>query len=144
MSISTLFKTAPLGATILVSNGQPRPHARFNRKLARWEMENYSGVLIAVEAGHGHRPTLSIRKGELVDEPIAYVHRYGLDTSLRFDVQRRPTPGSVRVLAKGRRELLHLAANRDAAEKWAAASNYANAVLEDVTEPEAEEAEEAA
>lgn len=144
MSITTLLKTAPLGATNLVSNGQPQPHVRFNRKLDRWKTENYSGVLTQIETTPGRRPTVTIRDSETEHSPIVMQRRYGLDTSLRFEIRRRPTPGSVRVLANGRRELLHLAADREAAEKWAAANNYANAVLEDVTEPEADEAEDAA
>lgn len=144
MLVIDLLKTAPLGALIRVSNGQPKPHVRFNRKLDRWSHENYDGVLVAVEVAPGYRPTLTIREGEMVETPLVVLKRYGVNCSLRFEVQRRPTPGSVRVLAKGKRELLHLAADQEAAEAWKAASCYANAVLEVVAEEEAEVKEDAA
>ena len=144
MSVIDLLKTAPLGALIRVSNGQPKPHVRFNRKLDRWNHENFVGVLMAVKTAPGHRPTLTIREGEMVDTPLVVLKRYGVNCSLRFEIQRRPTPGSVRVLAKGKRELLHLAADREAAEAWRAASCYTTAVLEIVAEEEADVKEDAA
>ncbi len=47
MSLRTMIESTPLGATLLVSNGKPRPPERFNRKLSNWNRENYVGTLVA-------------------------------------------------------------------------------------------------
>ena len=34
-----------IGKVVVVSNGAPRPPERFNKKLAAWESDNFTGVL---------------------------------------------------------------------------------------------------
>ncbi|WP_019998516.1 hypothetical protein [Aureimonas ureilytica] len=145
MSLHTLIESSPLGATLLVSNGKPRPPERFNRKLSDWNRENYVGTLVATEMAPGQRPAIMVRKGSLEDNALViFSARYPLDTSLRFEVKRRPTPGSARVVRANRRELLHLAANHAGAVKWLADNLISDAVIEIVTEAESDIAEDAA
>ena len=62
-----------------------------------------------------------------------------LDSDLRFEIVERPAVGAVRILQEhaDAAELLHLAENRDAAERWLTQHRYSNVRLEDVTEDEA-------
>ncbi len=46
MRAQQIFDTAPLGSLIRFSNGEPRPPARFTRKLRAWENENGVGRLV--------------------------------------------------------------------------------------------------
>src|SRR3546814_9870515 len=46
IALSDLIRTAPLGALLRYSDGQPRPPVRFNKKLAAWERTNGVGRLI--------------------------------------------------------------------------------------------------
>lgn len=145
MSLRTLIESTPLGATLLVSNGKPRPPERFNRKLSDWNRENYVGTLVAIETAPGQRPAFMVREGSLEDcAPVVFQIRYTFDTSSCFEVKRRPTPGSARVVRANRRELLHLAANHAEAVKWLADNLISDAVIEIVTEAESEIAEDAA
>lgn len=41
----------PLGTQVSVSNGQPRPPERFNKKLSKWKSENYEGVIVRFQYG---------------------------------------------------------------------------------------------
>ena len=68
------------------------------------------------------------------DEFVAF----SVNCALKFIVTEPPTPGSVRVLDREGEaaELLHLAADRTAAEAWLAAHRHPGAVLEDVTADE--------
>lgn len=140
MSVRSIIETASLGATILVSHGTPRPPARFHRKVADWERRNFSGTLIRTEGGSaGQRASITIHEGDLAANGVIVVTihpTFGIDSPLRFEVQRRPKPGSARVVRAGRRELLHLAADRIQAGKWLTAHRHGDAVIEDVPEPE--------
>ena len=140
MSVRSIIETAPLGSTLLVGDGTPKPPARFHRKVADWERRNFSGTLIRIEAGGDrHHASITIHEGDLAANGVIVVaiHRtFGIDSPLRFEVQRRPTPGSARVVRADRRELLHLAADRIEAENWLAAHRYSDAVIEDVPESE--------
>ncbi|MET0259385.1 MAG: hypothetical protein ABW179_12485 [Methylobacterium sp.] len=145
MSLRTFIDVAPLGALLLVSNGQPRPPERFNRKLSNWKSENYAGTLVAIETAPGQRPTFTVREGQMDEKAaIVFQRRYGFDTSLRFEVQRRPMSGEARVVRASRRELLHMAADHAEAVKWLADNLISDAVIEIVIDLEAEVSEEAA
>ncbi|WP_062212927.1 hypothetical protein [Aureimonas sp. AU12] len=145
MSLRTLIESTPLGSTLLVSNGEPRPPERFHRKLSNWNCQNYTGTLVSIETGPGQRPAFVVRQGSMEDTaPIVLQTRYSFDTSLRFEVQRRPTPGSARVVRASRRELLHVAANYGEAVKWLADNLISDALIKVVTEADEEIAEDAA
>lgn len=145
MSLRTMIESTPLGATLLVSNGKPRPPERFHRKLANWNSENYTGTLISIETGPGQSPAFMVRQGLLEDDAaIVFQTRYRFDTSMRFEVQRRPTPGSARIVRANRRELLHVAATHAEAVKWLADNLISDALIEVVTEADSEIAEDAA
>ena len=63
---------------------------------------------------------------------------YSVESDLRFEIAERPAIGSVRVLQLlgDGPELLHLAANREAAERWLANNRYNRAYLEEVSADE--------
>jgi hypothetical protein len=69
---------------------------------------------------------------------LRFYKTFSVNSALKFIVTEPPKPGSVRVLDREGEaaELLHLAANRTAAEAWLAAHRHPGAVLEDVTEDE--------
>src|SRR3546814_8601680 len=62
IALSDLIRTAPLGALLRYSDGQPRPPVRFNKKLAAWERTNGVGRLIK-KTPAVVRPTYSIPEG---------------------------------------------------------------------------------
>ena len=45
-----------IGDRVLVSNGQPRPPDRFNRKLAAWKNENYAGHVHEIREVRDYEP----------------------------------------------------------------------------------------
>ena len=51
-------KPEPLkvGDRVKVSNGKPKPPARFNRKLAEWGYRNYTGTIKAIEPPRDYQP----------------------------------------------------------------------------------------
>lgn len=137
---------APIGSIIAWSDGTPRPPERHRRKLSAWQTNNSSGRLIRKqderaagniilpanftlhEADHGAAGVIAIR-----------VHRtFSLETRLTFTIVERPAIGSCRVFdrAGDNAELVHLAANRRAAEEWLSRHGYPHAVLEVVTADE--------
>ncbi len=45
-----------IGQRVAVSNGQPKPPERFNRKLANWKHDNYIGFIKEIEAERSYSP----------------------------------------------------------------------------------------
>lgn len=138
---------APIGSIIAWSDGTPRPPERHHKKLSAWKSNNSSGRLIRRqahrsvgntslpadftlhEADHGAGGAIAIR-----------IHRtFSADSTLRFSILERPTPGSVRVFNRegDGAELVYLAAHRADAEEWLSRHGYPNAVLEEVSADEA-------
>lgn len=137
---------APIGSIIAWTDGRPRPPERHRRKLSAWQTNNSSGRLIRKqderaagsiilpasftlhEADHGAAGVIAIR-----------VHRtFSLETSLKFMVIECPAIGSCRVFDRPgeHAEMVHLAANGQAAEEWLSRHGYPHAVLEIVTADE--------
>lgn len=137
---------APIGSILKWSDGTPRPPERHRKKLSTWNTNNSFGRLIRKqdaraanniilpanftlhEADHGGDSVMTIR-----------IHRtFSLETSLNFSLVERPAIGSCRVFdrAGDNAELVHLAANRQAAEEWLSRHGYPSAVLEDVAADE--------
>lgn len=146
MSASLIFDIAPLGSLIAYSDGQPRPPARFTKKLAAWERRNGVGRLVRKEPGR-ERPTytsppcFTLHEGNFGEGGVILVtvmRTYGIDSDLTFRVLERPRPGQVRVVqAVGDNvELLHLADSREAAELWLASAGYGRARIEEVAADE--------
>jgi len=142
MSASLVFDVAPLGSLVAYADGQPKPPARFTRKLAAWERRNGVGRLVRKEPAR-ERPTytsppcFTLHEGNFGQRGIILVtimRTYGIDSDLTFRVVERPRVGQVRVVQDiGENvELLHLAENREAAELWLARAGYSRARLEDI------------
>lgn len=147
MSASLIFDLAPIGALVSWSDGTPRPPECFHKKLAAWHTRNSKGRLIAKEGPRTLGSYTSSGYFTLHQEDIGgkstvrvTLHRtFGLDCDLIFRVLERPPLGAVRIFnrAGGTRELIHLAADLEAAEAWLKAHRYPSAVLEAVPPGEA-------
>jgi hypothetical protein len=142
MSAQHIFDNTPLGSIIRYSDGAPKPPARFTKKLSNWERSNGSGRLIRKspdrDVGNYQCPaSITVHEGDLGGGGVELIvlHRsFSVDTRLRFEVIETPALGSVRVLAQCSTgtELLHLAANYEAAARWLKQHMHSNAVLEEV------------
>lgn len=137
---------APIDAILKWSDGTPRPPERHRKKLSAWRASNSSGRLIrkqdARAAGNIVLPTnVTLHEGDFGGGGIITIriHRtFSLETELTFSLVERPAIGSYRVFdrAGDHAELVHLAADREAAEAWLSRHGYPSAVLEDVTADE--------
>jgi hypothetical protein len=127
-------------------DGTPKPPARFTRKVADWESHNGTGRLIKKEPPRT-RPTycspacFTLHEGDFSQGGIIVVsvrRTYSVESYLRFELVERPTIGMVRVLQDldDSPELLHLARDRQAAERWLARNPYSRAYLEEVSADE--------
>ena len=76
--------------------------------------------------------------GTSVVTVLRVTRTFSVGSALAFTILERPAPGSVRIFDRpdDGAELVHLAANRIAAEGWLSRHGYPRAVLEDVTEAE--------
>ena len=144
MSAHHIYDNAPLGSLVRYSDGMPKPPARFNRKLAAWQ--NRNGVARPVKKQpQRDRPThtspasITLHEGDFASGGVVVLtvrRTYSVDSDLHFEIVERPAVGAVRILQEhvDTTELLHLAENRDAAERWLTQHRYSSARLEDVTE----------
>ncbi|WEX08489.1 hypothetical protein [Chelativorans sp. AA-79] len=146
MSAHNVYANAPLGALIRYFDGQPKPPARFTKKLAAWERRNGVGRLVRKEpprerATYSSPACITLHEGNFSSSGVVLVtvmRTHSLDSDLSFEIVDRPKVGMVRVLQPvgDNVELLHLAENREAAELWLAKAGYRSARLEEVTADE--------
>ena len=146
MSAQHIYVSAPLGSIIRYSDGALRPPARFKRKLGAWENNNSGGRLVRKTPSRD-MPTcflpasITLHQDDFGSAGVVVLRVYktfSVNCALTFIVTELPKPGSVRVLDREGKaaELLHLAADRTAAEAWLASHRHPGAVLEDVTAAE--------
>jgi hypothetical protein len=146
MTASLVFDIAPLGSLVAYANGEPKPPARFTKKLAAWERNNGVGRLVRKEPMR-ERPTytsppcFTLHEGNFGQGGIILVtimRTYGIDSRLTFRVVERPQIGQVRVVQDigDNVELLHLAESREAADLWLAKTRYSRARCEEITADE--------
>jgi hypothetical protein len=146
MSAHIVYDSAPLGSLIRYSDGTPKPPARFAKKLAAWESRNGVGRFVKKEPPR-ERPTYSspacftLHEGDFGQRGIIVVsvrRTYTVESDLRFEIVERPVIGMVRVLQDlgDSPELLHLARDRAAAERWLGSNSYSRAYLEEVSADE--------
>lgn len=146
MSAHIVYDSAPLGSVIRYSDGTARPPARFRKKLSAWESRNGTGRLIRKEpprsrATYSSPACFTLHEGDFGQDGIIVVsvrRTWSVETDLRFEIEERPAIGMVRVLQDlgDSPELLHLARDRDAAERWLASNPYSRAYLEEVSADE--------
>jgi hypothetical protein len=146
MDAQHIFDIAPLGAVIAFSDGTPKPPARFTKKLSSWENYNGSGRLTvktdAAQIGsHHHAAGFALHLATYSSHGVTILtvtRHYNVNSALDFEIIEYPRPGMVRVLKcfGTSIELLHLAANAEAAEQWLQAHPYTNATLEGVVADE--------
>ncbi|MER8589675.1 hypothetical protein NKH19_31575 [Mesorhizobium sp. M1338] len=143
MSAQLIYDLVPLASIVTYSDGSPRPPERHRKKLAAWENRNGGGRLIRKQAearvGSTTLPaSITLHKGDYGSQGtiVLRVHQtFSVNSDLKFSVKQRPAIGSVLVLdrAGDDAELVHLAANRAAAEEWLTRHGYPNAVFQQVT-----------
>ncbi|GHD24069.1 hypothetical protein ACFOEZ_11870 [Tianweitania populi] len=141
MYAEMIYDLVPLGSTLTYSDGTPRPPERHRKKLAAWENRNSGGRLIRRQAeariGNTTIPaSITLHEGDYGSQGtiVLRVHRtFSVNSDLKFAVVSRPASGSVLVLDRDGddAELVHLAANREAAEEWLNRHRYPNAVLQE-------------
>jgi hypothetical protein len=147
MPAQHIYDAAPLGALIRFLNGEPRPPARFTRKLDAWEDSNAVGRLIKKEPGRdgpgrGWPASLTLHLADYGSGAtiVLVVNKTFLVTSsLVFSVAELPCAGMARVVTswEGVDELRHLAANQAAAKAWLDVHHWSNARIEIVSEQDA-------
>jgi len=147
MSALHIFEHAPLGALIRFSDGEPRPPARFNRKLSAWENYNGTGRLTAKQprrliGSHWMPAGFQLHLGDYGSGGITIIvvtRHYQLASPLAFEIIEVPQAGMVRVLTEwnGTIEMRHLAANMASAEVWATDHRYSDMRFEVVEADEA-------
>jgi len=140
MSAQAIYDRVPLGSLVRYSDGTPRPPERFKKKLSAWENNNNGGRLVRKSAPHtvGTHTTLAsvtLHQGDFGSAGVVVLKvfkTFSASSPLTFTVVERPKLGMVRVLdrAGGHAELLHLAADRAAAQAWLASHRYSDAVLD--------------
>lgn len=146
MSAHTIYDCASLGSVVRYFDGAPKLPVRFRKKLAAWESRNSVGRLIRKEPPRD-RPTYSspacftLHEGDFgqAGTVILSIRRtYSVESDLQFEIVERPAIGMVRVLQElgDSPELLHLARDREAAERWLANNRYSRAYLEEVSADE--------
>lgn len=146
MSAHIVHDSAPLGSVIRYFDGTPKPPTRFTRKVVDWQSRNGIGRLIRKEPPRS-RPTycspacFTLHEGDFGEGGVVVVsvrRTYSVESDLRFEIVERPSIGMVRVLQDlgDSPELLHLARDREAAERWLASNLYSRAYLEEVSADE--------
>jgi hypothetical protein len=135
--------SAALGSIISWSDGTPRPPERHSKKLAVWKIRNSSGRLICKEdsrilGSYTAPASFTLHEGDIGSRgtiAVKILRTFGVDSTLAFTVIERPPVGSVRIFDRPgpSHELVHLAADREAAEAWLKVHRHPLAVLEEVT-----------
>ncbi|MDN5925588.1 MAG: hypothetical protein L0I29_00760 [Hyphomicrobiales bacterium] len=146
MSAHIIYDSAPFGSVVRYSDGTPKPPVRFRKKLAAWESRNGTGRLIRKEpprerSTYTSPACFTLHEGDFgqAGTVVFSIRRtYSVDSELLFEIVERPAIGMVRILQDlgDSPELLHLARDRDAAERWLASNRYGRAYLEEVTADE--------
>lgn len=145
MSAHLVFSAA-IGSLISWSDGTPRPPERHSKKLAVWKMRNSSGRLIRKEdprtlGSYTAPASFTLHEGDIGSRGtivVTILRTFGIDSTLAFTVIERPPIGSVRVFDRPgpSHDVIHLAADRQAAEAWLKLHRHPMAVLEEVTADE--------
>lgn len=140
MSAQHIYDTAPLGALIRYSNGEPQPPARFKRKVRAWERDNGIGRLVQKQPGSAGRNyvlpasiTLHVGNyGEAGCIVLVVNHTFHIGSGLTFTVAELPPVGAARVVTSWQEvdELRHVARDVAAAEAWLREHKYSNARIE--------------
>ena len=146
MSGHRIYDCASLGSVIRYLESIPKPPARFTKKLVTWESRNGTGRLVKKEpprtrATYSSPAYFTLHEGDFGEGGTVVVsvrRTYSVESDLRFEIVERPSIDMVRVLKDlgDTPELLHLAKDREAAERWLANNPYSRAYLEDVSADE--------
>jgi len=146
MSVRHIYENAPLGALIAYSDGSPQPPDEPRERIAEWYSRNGLGPLVAKHPAaeypfHTEPPTITLRVSEYGDNaPLSKrkARTFTTESDLTFWIVNPPCVGEVRILRDidGVNEMLHLALDRAAAERWLAENPDPDIRLEEVTADE--------
>lgn len=139
LTAQQIFDSAPLGAIIRYSDGTPRPPDRFKHKLHTWKSNNASGRLMSKRKSSGPRypDGFKLHTGDYGSRGVVILSTnilLSVTSSLRFEIEQLPEPGSIRVLHMFGEvvELLHVAASRSDAEAWLQQNPYSDTTFDQV------------
>lgn len=146
MSVRHIYENAPLGALIAYSDGSLQPPDEPRERIAEWYSRNGLGPLVAKHPAaeypfHTEPPTITLRVSEYGDNaPLSKrkARTFTTESDLTFWIVNPPCVGEVRILRDidGVNEMLHLALDRVAAERWLAENPDPDIRLEEVTADE--------
>lgn len=111
MSASLVFDIAPLGSLVAYANGEPKPPARFTKKLAAWQRNNGVGRLVRKEPAlerptYTSLPCFTLHEGNFGQDgiiPVTIMRTYGIDSELTFRIVDTPADRTGPRLARYRR-----------------------------------------
>ncbi|MDN5788696.1 hypothetical protein, partial [Pseudorhodobacter sp.] len=106
MSATMIIDSVPLGSLIRYTDGNPKPPARFTKKLAAWERSNGLGRLVKKEPPRPYATwtapaSFTLHEGNFSSNGVILVtilRSHSADSALVFEVAEEPKPGQVRVL----------------------------------------------
>ncbi|MDQ6436278.1 hypothetical protein RB623_19645 [Mesorhizobium sp. LHD-90] len=146
MSAHIVYDSAPLGSTIRYFDGTARAPARFRKKVSAWESRNGTGRLVKKEpprsrATYSLPACFTLHEGDFGEGGVIVVsvrRTWSVESDLHFEIVQRPAIGMVRVLQDlgDSPELLNLARDRAAAERWLASNSYSRAYLDEISADE--------
>ncbi|MER8523636.1 hypothetical protein NKH56_30625 [Mesorhizobium sp. M1076] len=148
MSAHIVYESGPLGSVVRYSEGNAKPPSRFTKKLALCESRNGVGRLVRKEppreratSTYSSPATFTLHEGNFGQGGIIVVsvrRTWSVESDLLFEILERPTIGMVRGLQElgDSPELLYLAKDREAAERWLASNSYSRSYLEEVSADE--------
>ncbi|WP_192385451.1 hypothetical protein [Mesorhizobium silamurunense] len=135
-----------MGSLVRYTDRTPKPPARFTKKVVAWESRNGTGRLVRKEpprsrATYSSPAYFTLHEGDFGQGGVIVVsvrRTWSVESDLHFEIVERPAIGMVRVLQDlgDSPELLHLAENRQAAERWLGSNLYNRAYLEQVSADE--------
>lgn len=130
MKASEIFALAPFGAVIAFADGTPRPPERFTKKLAAWERNNASGVLVGwnPSGGKGEWDKDSFTMRTLETSALVVNLTHSVSSGLDYTVTA-PAPGTLIAFSVfhdeiGQKECPHVWPSVDAARAWERRTGY--------------------
>ena len=127
MHVLDIMDHVSLGVVLKFSNNQPKPPARFKRKVAAWELDNGMGQLTEIhrpyEDAFRSHPHITLKIASYTSKKIEiaqFFRSFSINSPIVFTTFAIPDPGTVLVLRHQKKEhtelLLHHANNRTDAE----------------------------
>ena len=124
MKATELFQLRPYGATVIFTDGTPKPPARHTKKVQAWENRNNRGLFVGVSEpskwdGGGFQL-------QMLDSDVLVMNRlFSNESQLEFAVEL-PAPGTIMSYSQyeDKIEVAHVWKSMEAAKEWAQRKSY--------------------